>query len=111
MGRRKGSQNKFRLRKRDGAKIAHMLLERPAYRKSLCDRLDKGTAGPIEVLLWQYRCGLPKQTTDLNVSGVAIAPVHHHYLGIVEQRRQIDAFKKSVEAEPIAAIPKKVTDA
>ncbi len=47
--------------KRDAKFIAQNLTSNPVYRKNLLRRLQDGTAGPIENLLWLYAHDKPKE--------------------------------------------------
>lgn len=59
-GRPKGAKNKSTL---EVAKIAGQLVDDPAYRKSLAQRLRDGKLPPaVETMLWHYRYGKPKET-------------------------------------------------
>lgn len=44
---------------------ARYLLERPRYLKKLQERLDDGTAGPMEILLHYYGYGKPKTVIEI----------------------------------------------
>lgn len=60
-GRKKGSVNKANFEARE---VARKLVGDPQYRKSLLDRLRKGNAGSLEVTLWHYAYGKPKETVE-----------------------------------------------
>ena len=59
-GRRKGTPNKRTAEQRaEVGVIARHLVDDPAYRATVADRMIKGTAGSLEVLLWHYAYGKP----------------------------------------------------
>jgi hypothetical protein len=58
-GRAKGTPNKVATEIRD---LAQRLLADDKYRAALRKRLLEGKAGPIEVQLWYYAYGKPKDT-------------------------------------------------
>lgn len=60
-GRQKGSLNKVTREIRD---VSRQMLERPEYLRALQARLDAGTAGPVESLLYHYGYGKPKETIE-----------------------------------------------
>ena len=60
-GRRPGSKNK---RIPEVQAIARRFLESPAYLEMLQLRLDNGTAGIMEQLLWHYAHGKPQEPAD-----------------------------------------------
>jgi hypothetical protein len=49
------------------------LVEDPIYRANLKARLDAGTAGPMETLLWKYAYGEPSKTPDGAASVINVA--------------------------------------
>ena len=49
------------------AAAAHALVTDETYRRNLLARLRAGTAGAIEVLLWHYAYGKPRETHDVHV--------------------------------------------
>lgn len=57
-GRPKGKQNKTT---REIRQLAQELLTNRDYLKSLKERLQAGTAGAVEVLLYHYAWGKPKE--------------------------------------------------
>lgn len=57
-GRPKGVPNKAT---REVKELARALVEDPAYRKKLRDRLLAGKAPQIEIMLWHYAYGKPKE--------------------------------------------------
>ena len=62
MGRPKGAVN---LATRDVKRIAQQLVTRTRYVKQLEKKLDDGTLHPsIQVLLWQFAYGKPKETIE-----------------------------------------------
>lgn len=60
-GRAKGTPNKATVEVR---LIAERLLTDPRYVENLQSRLIAGDAGPMEVLLWHYWKGKPKDTVE-----------------------------------------------
>jgi hypothetical protein len=62
-GRPKGALNKAT---RDIKDIARGLLSNEEYQRNLVKRLTRGTAGPVESLLYQYAFGKPKDTVELS---------------------------------------------
>jgi hypothetical protein len=62
-GRHKGIPNKITTEVRD---LARKLLADKAYRQSLRRRLVNGTLGALEIVLWQYAYGKPKDTIELS---------------------------------------------
>ena len=64
-GRKKGVPNKATVA---GKEIAQGLLARPKYLKSLQEKLDAGKLEPaLQVLLWHYAHGKPKETHDVKM--------------------------------------------
>lgn len=61
-GRAKGTPNQTTREIRD---FAQKLLEDPAYVTALKLRLNRGTAGAIEPLLYHYGYGKPKETLEI----------------------------------------------
>jgi hypothetical protein len=55
-GRRPGTRNKATIEVREAAS---QLVDDAEYRQRLRERLLDGTAGPIELLLWQFAYGKP----------------------------------------------------
>jgi hypothetical protein len=62
-GRPKGVPNKAA---RDIKEMARGLLSGEEYQRNLVRRLNRGTAGPVETLLYQYAFGKPKDTVELS---------------------------------------------
>lgn len=60
-GRPKGVPNKTSTEVRE---LARALVEDPAYRKKLRERLLRGKAPQVEVLLYHYAYGKPKETFE-----------------------------------------------
>ena len=60
-GRPKGAVNKTTAEARE---FAEQFLSRPAYSDSLRRRVDAGKAPHMEVLLWHYAKGKPKELTE-----------------------------------------------
>lgn len=50
---------------REIKEAARLLVEDPEYRAALAVRLKIGEAGPIEVLLWHYSYGKPKEQVEV----------------------------------------------
>jgi hypothetical protein len=64
-GRPKGVPNKAT---KEVKELSRRLVLDPEYQQKLKQRLLKGTLTPaVEVLLWHYAFGKPKDTVDLNV--------------------------------------------
>jgi mRNA-degrading endonuclease YafQ of YafQ-DinJ toxin-antitoxin module len=64
-GRRKGSTNQF---SKDVKAFAEGLFKSPEYVKSLTKRILEGRAPHMEVLLYHYLFGKPKETVEHSVS-------------------------------------------
>jgi len=62
-GRKKGSLGRITIEARE---LAQRLVTDPAYQKSLLARMKKGTAGAIEVTVWQYAYGAPKKAIEVS---------------------------------------------
>ncbi len=62
-GRQKGTPNKAT---REVRAVARQLVADREYRRNLRERLREGTAGQMEVVLWQYAYGKPKDVQDQN---------------------------------------------
>lgn len=62
-GKPKGVPNKAT---REVKEAARLLVEDPEYRRRLAARLAAGDAGPIEVLLWHYSYGKPKEHVEVS---------------------------------------------
>jgi hypothetical protein len=62
-GRPKGSLNQRTI---EAKALARGLLNDPTYRKNLHARLRAGEAGAMEVLLWHYAWGKPRETLELS---------------------------------------------
>lgn len=60
-GRPKGIPNKVTAEIRQ---LARHLLQDKAYRRSLRRRLVNGTLGPLEIVLWHYAYGKPKDQLE-----------------------------------------------
>lgn len=60
-GRKRGTPNHTTLEVRT---IARGFIDDPAYRTALKARLEAGTAGAMEQLLWQYGHGRPTEPRD-----------------------------------------------
>ncbi len=60
-GRPKGSLNRATIEIRD---VARRLVEDRLYQKNLLIRLRKGTAGPMEAVVWAYAYGRPLQRLE-----------------------------------------------
>jgi hypothetical protein len=81
-GRHKGIANKAT---REIRRLAQELLTDPGYLKSLQERLQAGTAGRIEELLYHYAWGKPKEDStppqardaEANVISIEVGPNGH----------------------------------
>ena len=63
-GRKRGVPNKVTVEAREAA---NEIVDNPHYRMNLTQRaIDGGLPAGIEVLLWHYAKGVPKQTLDIN---------------------------------------------
>ena len=62
-GRPRGSLNQ---RTVEAKALARELVNDPTYRKNLQKRLRAGDAGAMEVLLWHYAWGKPRETLELS---------------------------------------------
>lgn len=51
-------------RTREVQTVAYRLVNDPKYRKRLRERLREGTAGQMELTLWYYAFGKPKETIE-----------------------------------------------
>jgi len=60
-GRPKGKPNKVTQEVRT---LAQRLVGDRQYRENLQERLRAGHAGPVEILLWHYAFGKPRDTTE-----------------------------------------------
>jgi len=60
-GRPKGGLNKATVEVRE---MAGKMLTDPDYQRNLQSRLNSGDAGPMEVLLWHYWKGKPKEQVE-----------------------------------------------
>lgn len=65
-GSRKGIPNRATTEIKE---IARGLLADPEYQDALRRRLRRGDAGAVEVTLYHYAYGKPRETQDVNVSG------------------------------------------
>jgi hypothetical protein len=81
-GRPKGVPNKVTVEVREAASA---LVDDPVYRKKLRDDLRKRKLAPaVEVLLWHYAKGKPKETIDVDLTNRV------QVLGEEEVRRMTD---------------------
>jgi hypothetical protein len=65
-GRPKGSANRATL---DAKEFCNQLVDSPTYRESLARRLEAGTAGSIEALVWAYAKGKPVDRVETGGPG------------------------------------------
>ncbi len=63
-GRKRGTPNRTT---HDVRVMAQRLVQDPAYRSTLAERLRSGKAGQMEPLLWNYAYGKPPQTFAIEV--------------------------------------------
>lgn len=63
-GRRKGVRNKITAEVRD---VARRLVEDRAYRANLRQRLLRGEAGALEILIWRFAFGEPSATSTVEL--------------------------------------------
>lgn len=84
-GRPKGTPNKATI---DAKEFCSQLVDSPEYRASLAKRLEAGTAGSIETLVWYYAKGKPVERTETGGPG-AFADVSNDEL----RRRLAEALK------------------
>lgn len=78
-GRPKGRQNETTVEVRD---VAHKLISSPEYVAALNKRLEKGSAGAVEPLLWHYAYGKPVDTTrheGHDGGPLSLKVVHEHH--------------------------------
>lgn len=75
-GRPKGVPNKITQEVKD---IAKRLVEDVEYQEALGDRLKQGSAGAIEVTLWHYAYGKPKETHELTGKDGGPIEMQHDY--------------------------------
>ena len=62
-GRPQGRQNKVTV---EVKQLAKRLVSDKTYQRNLQKRLRAGDAGAMEVMLWHYSYGKPKESIDLN---------------------------------------------
>lgn len=62
-GRPKGSLNKTTV---EAKSLARQLIDDSLYRKNLLNRLQQGEAGQMEVVLWHYAYGKPKEAVEVD---------------------------------------------
>jgi hypothetical protein len=67
-GRQKGTPNKAT---REVRELARRLVEDPEYQLKLKARLDAGQASALELLLWHYAYGKPKEAVELTAIGTS----------------------------------------
>jgi len=65
-GRKRGTVNKA---SRAGREVAALLLDDPAYQRSLRKRLIRGEAPRLELLIWELRYGKPRVEADEVLKG------------------------------------------
>lgn len=61
-GRPPGTPNKVTT---EAKAAANALVDDPIYRQKLLERMREGTAGAVEVLMWHYAKGKPKERIEL----------------------------------------------
>jgi hypothetical protein len=69
-GRKPGSVNKVTHQIRN---IAQKMVNDPTYRKELRKRLHAGDAPQLEIRMWEYAYGKPKETLELNCNLSALS--------------------------------------
>lgn len=84
-GRPKGAPNKATI---DAKEFCSQLVDSPEYRAALTRRLENGTAGSIETLIWHYAKGKPVDRIEQGGPG-AFADVSNDEL----RRRLAEALK------------------
>jgi hypothetical protein len=65
-GRTPGTQTKRTIEVRE---ICNRLVEDPEYRFALRERMIKGTAGSVEILIWHYAKGKPVERVETGAPG------------------------------------------
>jgi hypothetical protein len=71
-GRPKGGLNKSTIEARD---LARAIVDDPEYRRLLILRVQQGEAPQMEILLWQYAYGKPKETIEIVDPNSALAGI------------------------------------
>jgi|SRR6185369_2351481 len=103
-GRRPGSLNKATIEVKEACRE---IVESPAYRRNLKLRAAKGELSPpVEVMLWAYAYGKPKEQIEL--SGPNGGPIRIGPMTAEEAAREIAAIeaeargeKPAIDVEPI----------
>lgn len=72
-GRPRGRQPYYKIAIQE---FGHKILESKAYRDALAQRLIRGEAGQMEVLLHQYTYGRPPVNVQLDLTRLSDAEVH-----------------------------------
>ena len=83
-GRPKGAPNKTT---REARELARKFATDPIYQKRLLERLRAGEAGPMEVTVWHYAYGKPRDTVAHTVNLSKLSD---------EELDQFEAFVKRV---------------
>ncbi len=83
-GRPKGAENQ---KTKEARALAKRMVTDPTYQKNLLRRLRAGEAGGIEVRLWEYGFGKPKEALDLNFNFSQLSD---------EELKQLDTLVKRI---------------
>jgi len=103
-GRRKGTPNKVTT---EAKAVCAAILDDPTYRTNLTARARAGTLAPaVEVMLWHYAFGKPKDSLDVTVghaggtfSELSTEDLLHRVDGLREQLREQTARERALPAE------------
>jgi hypothetical protein len=100
-GRPRGIQNKTTSELRS---LARALVDDPVYRTALQARLIEGSAGPIEILLWHYAYGKPREVVEiqgeLSINRIVRVIVDEHsVVETVEPQQQLGDGTEPVNSE------------
>jgi hypothetical protein len=98
---------------REAKSICKNLVDDPEYRASLRKRLIAGTAGPMEVLVWHYAHGRPRELVDIrlgplldDLSGLSMNELTTRAEELTRQLREANELAEQLDA--IDVTPKAV---